>query len=225
LIRKIVPSILSCDFAIILKQIRDLQKLGVDIIHIDVMDGHFVPNITFGPCVISSLRKHLNLTFDVHLMITNVEKFLCKFIESGADIVTFHLESINKRDLIKIINEIKKSNIKPGISIKPSTPVDEILPYLKYLYLVLVMTVEPGFGGQKFIEECKEKILKLRNYIDKNNYKCLIEVDGGINESTVKDVIEAGANLFVCGNVIFGKQDYKKAYLNFKNNFKKFSEL
>jgi ribulose-phosphate 3-epimerase len=197
----IAPSILSANFAALGHDLNLIEKAGADWTHIDVMDGHFVPNITIGPVVVKYLRKTSNLFFDVHLMITNPEKHWQEFQKAGADLITFHSEvQVDKK---KLIEDIKSSNIKVGISIKPNTPVSEIEELLPYLDLVLVMTVEPGFGGQSFISNMVAKIETLRKIIDENKYNCLIEVDGGINSQTSSICIKAGADVLVSGNYIF----------------------
>lgn len=214
-IRQIVPSILTADFTKISEYLNSLHKIGMKMVHLDVMDGHFVPNITFGPAFVNSLRKHVSAVFDVHLMISDPEKYIPQFIAAGADYITFHYEPVLKKEkIMKLINLIKKSGRKPGISVNPKTDITKISPYLKYLELVLVMTVEPGFGAQSFMYPVLSKITQLRKIIDKNKYHCLIEVDGGINEKTCVETVKSGANLLVAGNAIFGKNDYKQAYLD-----------
>jgi len=176
---KISPSILSADFSKLGNEIQDLEKAGADLIHIDVMDGHFVPNITIGPEVISKLRKCTSLPFDVHLMISPVHDFIKKFAEAGADIITIHPEATD--DLISSIEKIKSYNKKVGVSLNPETSVDKVLPVLNIIDLVLVMSVNPGFGGQKFIENTLNKVKLLRQEIDNKKLNIQIEIDGGIN--------------------------------------------
>ena len=176
---KISPSILSADFSKLGNEIKDLEKAGADLIHIDVMDGHFVPNITIGPDVIYQLRKYTSLPFDVHLMISPVHNFIKNFAEAGADIITIHPEATD--DLTSSIEKIKSYNKKVGVSLNPETSVDKVLPVLNLIDLVLVMSVNPGFGGQKFIKEALEKIKILRKEIDTKKLKTQIEIDGGIN--------------------------------------------
>ena len=205
----IAPSILSADFSNLARDIDAAAKAGADWAHIDVMDGHFVPNITIGAPVVKSLKKATKLPLDVHLMITDPQKYWKDFQKAGADIIVFHIEAV--KNAKELIEEIKASGIKAGISIKPKTPVSEIKALLPILDLVLVMTVEPGFGGQDFMEDMLPKISDLRKIIDDNKYNCIIEVDGGINGDTAKLCVKAGANALVSGNYIFSAADIKKA--------------
>ena len=198
---KISPSILSADFSELGSEIKNLEKAGADLIHIDVMDGHFVPNITIGPEVISKLRKYTSLPFDVHLMISSVDNFIKSFADAGANIITIHPETTN--DLASSIKKIKSYNKKVGVSLNPETPVDKVLPVLNSIDLVLVMSVNPGFGGQKFIKETLEKVKILRKEIDTKKLKTQIEIDGGINFKNAKIAIEAGVDILVSGTTIF----------------------
>jgi len=198
---KISPSILSADFSRLGSEIHNLEKAEADLIHIDVMDGHFVPNITIGPEVIKKLRKYTSLPFDVHLMISPVHDFIKKFAEAGADIITIHPEATT--DLISSIKEIKSYNKKVGISLNPETSVDKVLPVLNIIDLVLVMSVNPGFGGQKFIENTLDKVKLLRKEIDVKKLKVQIEIDGGINFENSKMAKKAGINILVSGTTIF----------------------
>ena len=198
---KISPSILSADFSKLGSQIQDLEKAEADLIHIDVMDGHFVPNITIGPAVISKPRKYTSLPFDVHLMISPVHDFIKNFAEAGADIITIHPEATN--DLLSSIKKIKSYNKKAGISLNPETSVNKVLPILSSIDLVLIMSVNPGFGGQKFMKETLEKVRILRTEIDTKKLKIQIEIDGGINFETAKMAIESGVDILVSGTTIF----------------------
>ena len=198
---KISPSILSADFSKLGSQIQDLEKAKADLIHIDVMDGHFVPNITIGPEVISKLRKYTSLPFDVHLMISPVDNFIKNFADAGADIITIHPEATS--DLKNSIKKIKSYNKKAGVSLNPETPVDKVLPVLDLIDLVLIMSVNPGFGGQKFMKETLDKVKVLRNKIDTKKIKTLIEIDGGINFENSKLAKKAGVDILVSGTTIF----------------------
>jgi len=198
---KISPSILSADFSKLGKEIENLEKAGANFIHIDVMDGHFVPNITIGPEVISKLRKYTTLPFDVHLMISPVNNFIKNFAEAGADIITIHPEGTN--DLADSIKKIKSYNKKSGVSLNPETPVDLVMPHLESIDIVLIMSVNPGFGGQKFMKETLEKVKILRKEIDLKKLNTQIEIDGGINFENAKIAIEAGVDILVSGTTIF----------------------
>ena len=198
---KISPSILSADFSKLGSEIQDLEKAKADLIHIDVMDGHFVPNITIGPEIIKGLRKYTSLPFDVHLMISPVHDFIKNFVDAGADIITIHPEATT--DLINSIKKIKSYNKKVGISLNPETSVDKVLPVLNIIDLVLVMSVNPGFGGQKFIENTLDKVKLLRKEIDEKKFKVQIEIDGGINFENSKMAKKAGVNILVSGTTIF----------------------
>ena len=198
---KISPSILSADFSKLGDEIQDLEKAKADLIHIDVMDGHFVPNITIGPEVINKLRKYTSLPFDVHLMISPVHDFIKNFAEAGADIITIHPEATN--DLVSSIQKIKSFNKKVGVSLNPGTSVKKVLPVLKLFDLVLVMSVNPGFGGQKFIKDTLEKVKILRKEIDIKKLKTQIEIDGGINFENAIMAKKAGVDILVSGTTIF----------------------
>ncbi len=207
---QISPSILSADFSQLGKEIKKLEEGGADLIHVDVMDGHFVPNLTIGPPVIKVLRNYTKLPFDVHLMISPVHKYIKNFAEAGSDIITIHPEST--KNLEESIVLIKKLNKKVGVSLNPNTEINVIESQLNNIDLVLIMSVFPGFGGQKFIPETIKKIKDLKEIKDKNNYSFDIEVDGGINFSNSKDVVDAGANILVSGTTIFKENngDIKK---------------
>ncbi len=198
---QISPSILAGDFSKLGSEIKKLEDGGADMIHVDVMDGHFVPNLTIGPPVIKSLRKYTNLPFDVHLMISPVHKYIKNFSEAGADIITIHPEATkNLKDSVELIKSLGK---KVGLSLNPDTQIETIEKYLKDINLVLVMTVYPGFGGQKFISKILNKIKSLKKIKDEKNLNFEIEVDGGINFENNKLVIDAGANILVSGTTIF----------------------
>jgi ribulose-phosphate 3-epimerase len=207
---KISPSILSADFSKLGEEIVALEKAGADYIHIDVMDGHFVPNITIGPEVIKRLRPVTKLTFDVHLMISPVNNFIKDFADSGADIITFHPEATE--NMSETINLIKSLGKKVGVSLKPKSQIDLIENYLNEIDLILIMSVEPGFGGQKFMPEVLDKMKKLRNLIDKKKLNIDIEIDGGINFDNSKKAKEFGANILVSGSTVFKEHngDLKK---------------
>ena len=207
---QISPSILSADFSQLAAEIKRLEEGGADMIHVDVMDGHFVPNLTIGPPVIKALRKHCKLMFDVHLMISPVHKYIKEYSDSGADIITFHPEATeNMKNTISLIKSLNK---KVGVSLNPDSEINKISNYLDGIDLVLVMSVFPGFGGQKFIPEVLNKIKTLKELKDKNNYNFDIEVDGGVNFSNSKDILKAGANILVSGTTVFKENngDIKK---------------
>ena len=207
----IAPSILSADFKKLGEEIALVESLGAEYLHFDVMDGHFVPNISFGVPVLASISKCHQMINDVHIMISEPKKFIEKFAEAGADIITFHYEACENQDEVQdVIDMIHSFGIKAGMSIKPATPVEVVQPFLEDLELVLVMSVEPGFGGQSFIPESLDKISYLRKMIDLNGYLCLVEVDGGINEKTAKLCREAGVDILVAGSYLFGKSDIEE---------------
>ena len=207
---KVSPSILSADFSQLGKEIKRLEQAGADMIHVDVMDGHFVPNLTIGPPVIGALRKYTKLPFDVHLMISPVHKYIKSYAESGADIITIHPETTES--LKKSINEIKGFGKKVGLSLNPESKIELILDYLHEIDLVLVMSVHPGFGGQKFIPKTLEKIKMLNDLKEEKKLDFEIEVDGGVNFSNFKSILDAGANILVSGTTIFKENngDIKK---------------
>ena len=202
---QISPSILSADFSQLGNEIKRLENAGADMIHVDVMDGHFVPNLTIGPPVIKALRKYTNLIFDVHLMISPVHKYIKDFSNAGADIITIHPEATD--DLNSSILKIKELNKKVGVSLNPKTKIDTITDHLNKIDLVLIMSVNPGFGGQKFMPEVLIKIKELKKIREKENLNFDIEIDGGINFDNSKEAIEAGANILVSGTTIFKSND------------------
>ncbi|MDR1784808.1 MAG: ribulose-phosphate 3-epimerase [Endomicrobium sp.] len=205
----IAPSILSANFATLEYDVKMIENSEAEWVHIDIMDGHFVPNITIGPLVVKSLRNVTKLLFDVHLMIANPEKYWLEFYKAGADLITFHTEVLT--DKKKLIDDIKSSGAKVGVSLKPKTSISDIEYLIPYVDLVLVMTVEPGFGGQSFINDMVYKIKDLRKIIDENNHSCFIEVDGGINSQTASICINAGADVLVSGSYIFSAESPRLA--------------
>ncbi len=214
----IAPSILAADITRLKEEVKALEMAGVDLIHIDVMDGHFVPNITFGPIIVENLKKITYLPLDVHLMISNPEKYASVFVEAGADIVTVHQEA--SLHLHRMISEVKNAGAKAGVALNPATHPSLLEYVLNEVDVVLVMTVNPGFSGQSFIKDVSRKIEELDEMRRKDNYNFLIEVDGGVNGVNVKLLRECGADIFVSGSALFGSKDYGKTVKEWREKLK-----
>ncbi len=209
----IAPSILSADFMNLGQEIARISEAGATYLHFDVMDGHFVDNISFGLPVLASIAKGHHLVNDVHIMISDPLRYAARFVKAGAHIVTFHYEACSdRREIESVIASIVAMGGKPGLSLRPGTPIEVLGPFLKDLHLVLVMSVEPGFGGQSFDEKALNRIAYLRDIIDRNGYRTLIEVDGGINATTGPRCLEAGADILVAGSYLFGHDDLKQRF-------------
>jgi ribulose-phosphate 3-epimerase len=204
---KVAPSILSADFGALAYEVRRVEEAGADWVHVDVMDGMFVPNITIGPEVIRKIRPHTKLPFDVHLMIVQPERYIDAFCRSGADFITIHVEA--SEVISETLAKIRSLGRKAGISINPETPFEAVIPFLKEIDLLLVMTVHPGFGGQSFIEDVVPKITLAREYADSNGLEYDIEIDGGINSLTGQRCVKAGASALAAGSALFGSKDMK----------------
>lgn len=206
---KLAPSVLSADFANLLESCKKVENAGCEYLHLDVMDGHFVPNITFGPMIIKSIRKDIDMVFDAHLMITDPDSYIPSLKDAGVDIVTVHQEACTH--LHRTIQNIKSHGMKAGVVLNPATPVDTIKHVIGDLDMVLLMSVNPGFGGQKFIPEVLNKVKELRKMIDDKGLSVEIEVDGGVNKDNIKSLVEAGADVLVAGSAIFAQPDIDKA--------------
>jgi ribulose-phosphate 3-epimerase len=207
-VKKIAPSILSADFSRLADEVRAVEKAGADVIHVDVMDGHFVPNITIGPLVVQGLRKLTSLPLDTHLMIENPERYIEPFAQTGSNWMTIHAEACSH--LKQVIKKIRQLEVRPGIVLKPATSLKILYPLLDEIDLVLIMSVNPGFGGQSFIPSTLKKIERLRKIIDQNNYSLEIEVDGGIKVENIKEFSNAGGDIFVVGTGIFKTGNYEE---------------
>jgi len=209
---KVAPSILSADFSCLAKEIKKVELAGADMLHIDVMDGHFVPNITIGPVVVKYIRRVTRLPLDVHLMIENPERFIAAFVSAGSDMITLHIETVSKSKIKIQRAKLNAKGVKLGLSLNPATPLVKIKDVLNLVDFVLVMSVNPGFGGQAFIPKALAKIKQLRSIYDGD-----IAVDGGINEKTAKQAVKAGANILAAGSYIFGAKDVKSAIERIRN--------
>lgn len=213
---KISPSILSCDYSKMGEEFKRMEECGADWLHIDVMDGHFVPNITLGAPIVKCMRKCSSLVFDVHLMISDPKKYIPDFVKAGADIITFHIESDSPTE--ETIDLIRSLGCKAALSVKPKTPVEVVFPFLEKLSMVLVMTVEPGFGGQSFMADMLDKVKVLRAECEKRGLDTDIQVDGGINEQNAGLAVLSGANVLVAGSAVFGSKDAKATIASLKNH-------
>ena len=213
---KLAPSILSADFARLLEDVKKVEKAGCEYLHIDVMDGHFVPNITLGPAIVKSLRRDVNMVFDTHLMIENPDDYIKDFVGAGSDLIVVHAEAC--RHLHRTIQNIKSYNVKVGVALNPATSIESIKHIIEDVDMVLIMTVNPGFGGQSFIESMLEKIKELKQLIDDKNLNVDIQVDGGIKPDNIHKVVEAGANIIVAGSAIFNSENIEETVSLMRKN-------
>lgn len=213
--KRIAPSILSADFTRLGEEIKAVEDAGADWIHVDVMDGHFVPNITMGPIIVEAARQATSLPLDVHLMIENPDRFISDFISAGADLISVHAET--GTHLNRTVQIIKESGAKAGVVLNPATPIQAVQWVLEDIDFVLIMSVNPGFGGQQFISNSLEKIRELKKFIQSSGLPVLIQVDGGVNKVTIKDISLAGADVFVAGSAVFGSNDYKETIRTFRS--------
>ena len=216
---KLAPSILSADFARLLEDVKKVEKAGCEYLHIDVMDGHFVPNITLGPAIVKSLRKDVNMVFDAHLMIENPDNYIKEFTDAGCDIIVVHQEACTH--LHRTIQNIKSHGVKAGVALNPATPIETIKYVLEDVDMVLLMSVNPGFGGQSYIPVVTKKIKELRALIDEMGLDIDIEVDGGVKPSNISEVVNAGANVIVAGSAIFNAGDIDEAVKSLRENASK----
>ena len=220
----LAPSLLAADFTKLGEQIKETERCGAQFLHIDVMDGIFVPSISFGMPLIESIRPATKQFFDVHLMIVEPERYIQEFVDCGADGITFHLEATKNPQ--KVIDQIHKAGAKAGISIKPGTPLEEVYPYLSKADMILIMSVEPGFGGQSFLPEAFGRIRRIREYLDRHQLAARLEVDGGIGKKNVREVMAAGADVFVAGSAVFRKRSIEENIRRFHDAFEgKLEEL
>ena len=213
---KLAPSILSADFARLLEDVKKVEKAGCEYLHIDIMDGHFVPNITLGHAIVKSLRKDVNMVFDTHLMIENPDNYIKDFVDAGSDLIVVHAEAC--RHLHRTIQNIKSYNVKVGVALNPATSIESIKHIIEDVDMVLIMTVNPGFGGQSFIESMLEKIKELKQLIDDKNLNVDIQVDGGIKPDNIHKVVEAGANIIVAGSAIFNSENIEETVSLMRKN-------